>query len=311
MTFAKPEESAVRAAHGRARAWAGMFRLPLRNRVWRGMSGDFAGKGAGSSLDFQDHRAYMPGDDPRHINWQAYARTGNYTMKLFREEVRPLVDVALDVSPSMFFDAEKAARAAELFAFALEGAQRAGAIPRTWLCGGGEAVLIPVEAALSGAWPSMIPDSGGDWSADGRKPEKGAPPPPARPALERVAWRAQALRVVVSDLLFPGAPEETAGLLSARDGRGLVLCPYSPKEAAPDWDGNVDFHDVETGGRYPRRVDPPLLTRYRAAYARHFELWKAAARRHGVALARVPSNGDFAKALQLEALPTGAVEPWA
>ena len=49
----------------------------------------FSGSGTGSSLDFQDHRAYSPGDDPRHINWQAYARTGSYTMKLFREEVRP------------------------------------------------------------------------------------------------------------------------------------------------------------------------------------------------------------------------------
>ncbi|MFN9663179.1 MAG: DUF58 domain-containing protein, partial [Akkermansiaceae bacterium] len=26
-------------------------------------------------MDFQDHRSYSPGDDPRHINWQAYART--------------------------------------------------------------------------------------------------------------------------------------------------------------------------------------------------------------------------------------------
>ncbi|MEJ6642028.1 MAG: DUF58 domain-containing protein [Akkermansiaceae bacterium] len=39
----------------------------------------------GSALYFQDHRAYSPGDDPRHINWQAYARTGQYTMKLYRE----------------------------------------------------------------------------------------------------------------------------------------------------------------------------------------------------------------------------------
>ncbi|MEM1296600.1 MAG: DUF58 domain-containing protein, partial [Verrucomicrobiota bacterium] len=94
----------------RAEAWADLFKLPLGKRTWRGMTGDFQGSGVGSSLDFQDHRAYAPGDDPRHINWQAYARSGNYTMKLYREEVRPLIDVIFDVSDSMFFEPTKKRR---------------------------------------------------------------------------------------------------------------------------------------------------------------------------------------------------------
>src|SRR5678815_4777076 len=88
----------LRECHVRARGWAALFRLPLRQRVWRGGSGVFMGRGTGASLDFQDHRAYAPGDDPRHINWQAYARTGQYSMKLFREEGRALIDIVLDVS---------------------------------------------------------------------------------------------------------------------------------------------------------------------------------------------------------------------
>src|SRR5690606_38681434 len=103
--------------HSHALAAAARHRLPLRSRVWKGHAGEFQGAGVGSSLDFQDHRSYVPGDDPRHINWQAYARTGQYTMKLYREEVRPLVDVVLDASDSMFFEPAKAARTAELFYF--------------------------------------------------------------------------------------------------------------------------------------------------------------------------------------------------
>ncbi|HAT20298.1 MAG TPA: hypothetical protein DCS85_09105, partial [Verrucomicrobiales bacterium] len=91
------------------------LRLPLRSRVWKGQAGEFLGAGVGSSLDFQDHRSYAPGDDPRHINWQAYARTGHYTMKLYREEVRPVVDLVFDVSESMFFEPAKARRSCELF----------------------------------------------------------------------------------------------------------------------------------------------------------------------------------------------------
>ncbi|MGB1261127.1 MAG: DUF58 domain-containing protein, partial [Akkermansiaceae bacterium] len=85
-----PEELAL--LYTQASICAERLTLPLRSQVWRGMAGEFQGAGTGSSIDFQDHRAYMPGDDPRHINWQAYARTGNYSMKLYREEVRPVID---------------------------------------------------------------------------------------------------------------------------------------------------------------------------------------------------------------------------
>ena len=108
---------ALKDAYSRSSTCASRLRLPLRSKVWRGGSGDFSGAGTGSSMDFQDHRNYAPGDDPRHINWQAYARTGQYTMKLYREEVRPVVDLICDVSPSMFLDETKSARTAELLSF--------------------------------------------------------------------------------------------------------------------------------------------------------------------------------------------------
>ena len=105
---------------GRARAWAQVLRLPFRQQRWRGQAGGFMGQGTGSSLEFQDHRAYVPGDDPRQINWQAYARTGSYTMKVHREEVRPQVDVLLDASASMSAYPIKWQRTLELLAFSVE-----------------------------------------------------------------------------------------------------------------------------------------------------------------------------------------------
>jgi hypothetical protein len=51
-----------------------------------------------------------------------------------------------------------------------------------------------------------------------------------------------------------------------------------------------------------------LLQRYEASYRRHFELWKATAQKHGIALARIAAEADFQKALQLEGIPSGAVE---
>ena len=286
----------LRECHVRARARAGMFRLPLRQRVWRGGSGDFMGRGTGASLDFQDHRAYAPGDDPRHLNWQAYARTGQYSMKLFREEVRPLIDVVLDVSPSMFFTPEKAGRSVELFYFAVEGALRAGTTPHvTAVCGAWRRTL-PLDAVMSDRWAEELPAA----------PQDAAAPPD----LARVPLRAQALRVMVSDLLFAGDPLPLAGVLGARQGRPVVLAPFCQAESDPHWDGNMEFIEAEAQSHHPRRVEPALLRRYRDAYARHFDLWKAAAQKHGLALARVPCEPDLSAALQLEALRNGAVEPW-
>lgn len=274
-----------------------MFRLPLRQRVWRGGAGDFMGRGTGASLDFQDHRAYSPGDDPRHLNWQAYARTGQYSMKLFREEVRPLIDVVLDASPSMFFTPAKAVRTLELFYFVVEGALRAGATPViTAVCGDWQKRL-PQDAVMSHRWAGQLP--------------AGPHPAAAPPGLGRVPLRAQSLRLVVSDLLFAGDPQPLAGVLAARQGRPVVLAPFCRAESDPDWDGNMEFIEAEEQSHHPRRVEPALLRRYREAYVRHFELWKAASQKHSIALARVPAEPDFSAALQLEALRNGAVEPWA
>src|ERR1700744_6038680 len=98
--------------------------LPFRSRSWRGSSGVWQGRAHGSSIDFQDHRMYAPGDDPRHLDWAAYARTDHYTMKLFREEVSPRLDIALDASRSMALTEEKEARSMALFALVLQTAVR-------------------------------------------------------------------------------------------------------------------------------------------------------------------------------------------
>lgn len=290
----KPAE--LRALRTKARAFADFIKLPLRNRVWQGASGEFMGRGVGSSLDFQDHRVYVPGDDPRHINWQAYARTGQYSMKLYREEVRPVVDVVLDVSASMFFDEAKARRGLELFFFSVDAAQRSGASVRIYLLHGPEHKLLAPDVLLGDAWSEQVPP----WSLK--------VPNTDPPGLAKVPLRPQSLRVFVTDLLYPGSPEAVVLPLSVRHGRGLLFVPCCHAESDATWDGNYEFIDPESGSHHLRRVEPGLLKRYHQAYRRHFDFWKGACQRHGVVMARVPAEPDFQRALQGEALGAGAVE---
>ena len=280
-----------------ALALAEHFKLPFRQHVWRGQSGDFAGTGVGSSIDFQDHRNYLPGDDPRHINWQAYARTGNYSMKLYREEVRPLMDVVFDVSASMFTGEEKARRSLELLSFIVEASGREGAAVTMFLVGSDGFRHVSADAWRSGRWADLA----GELSVVG---------PPKHPALRFVPLRGGSFRVFVSDLLFPGEPGPLTALLAAQQGRGVVLAPMTRAEADPDWSGNYEFVEAEAGTRHPHRVERLVLRRYAEAYRAHFAMWRESARKRSVKLARVPSEGGLAEALREEALREGAVELW-
>jgi len=281
--------------HTRALGAAGRLRLPLRSRVWKGAAGEFLGAGVGSSLDFQDHRTYVPGDDPRHINWQAYARTGHYTMKLYREEVRPVVDVVLDASDSMFFEPVKARRSAELFYFIVESARRAGASTAIHLVRGDATRLLPLDGIGSHRW---LDDLAGFPATD----------PAAPPDLSRVPLRANAIRVLISDLLFAGDPDPSLRLLAARHGSPVLMVPFSRDEATPDWEGNYEFVDAERKSHHPHRIEPSVLRRYKETYANHFALWKNACRRQQCTLARVAAEPDLDTALFAEALPSGALE---
>lgn len=286
-----PDE--LRSIQARARGWARVLKLPFRQQRWRGQTGEFAGTGTGSSLDFQDHRSYMPGDDPRQINWQAYARTGSYTMKLYREEVRPLVDLILDASESMFAYPAKEQRTLELLAYAVEAALQTGATVRAFAVRGAAHVPLEVDALVTGRWVSEL----------AKLPVTGE-----APSLSRLPLRSGAMRVFVSDLLFPAEPEPMLAPLASRNGRGLVFAPFAAAEAAPGWDGNYEFIDAETQQPHEHRVESDVMQRYLRAYTRHFELWKNAAAKHGIALARVSAEADFLTALRTEGIVTNAVE---
>ena len=60
----------------------------------------------GFSVEFAEHRPYMPGDPIRHIDWKVYARTDRHVIKKFQEETNLKCYVLLDVSASMSFSSK-------------------------------------------------------------------------------------------------------------------------------------------------------------------------------------------------------------
>jgi uncharacterized protein (DUF58 family) len=57
----------------------------------------------GASVDFAEHRGYVPGDDIRRVDWKVYARTDRYFIKEFEADSNANFSVLLDVSKSMAY----------------------------------------------------------------------------------------------------------------------------------------------------------------------------------------------------------------
>ena len=55
----------------------------------------------GFSVEFSEHREYAPGDDLRHLDWIAYARTDRFYIKQYEQETNLRCYVLLDTSASM------------------------------------------------------------------------------------------------------------------------------------------------------------------------------------------------------------------
>jgi uncharacterized protein (DUF58 family) len=67
------------------------------------MSGMHKSPYHGFSVEFAQHREYVPGDDTRHIDWKVYSRTGRFYLKQYEEETNLICWIVLDISDSMHY----------------------------------------------------------------------------------------------------------------------------------------------------------------------------------------------------------------
>jgi uncharacterized protein (DUF58 family) len=65
--------------------------------------GDHRSPYRGFSVEFVQHREYVPGDDIRHIDWKSYGRSERYTIKQYEQETNFAGHILLDASRSMLY----------------------------------------------------------------------------------------------------------------------------------------------------------------------------------------------------------------
>ena len=225
-------------------------RLELRARMTAEglLTGMHGSASHGFNVEFLEHREYYPGDDPRHVDWKVFAKSGRYYVKQHEEEKNLQIYIVMDASASMDFG-----RAAD------------GGGGAKWEHGTLLAAALAYLFLKQGDAVGLI-------VAGGSGPGRPIEPRVSRGQLYRVlgalaqtrpggeARIADALRmigeqsrrrcffIVVSDLLEDPAPVQDAlRVIRGRGGEAVVLHVLSPAELDFPFTRASRFIDPETG----------------------------------------------------------------
>jgi uncharacterized protein (DUF58 family) len=229
----------------------------LRIDARGGQSGTGTSPRRGGSAEFDEHRAYAPGDDAARIDWLAYARTGQPYLKQFRADEDAIVRILVDASASLAHGAppkiDVARRIAAAVAYmALASSERCA----VFVASGGSVTGSPPGRG-KGAMASLFR------KLDGATP---AGTIDLASALQRVAALPgrPGLLVVVSDF-FDGGPVTDALRRARGDGHDLALVQVlDASEIEPREGGDVSFVDSETGETVELTLDRATVRAYRA-----------------------------------------------
>ena len=229
--------------------------LAMRGRAQGGAGGSRRSRQTGSSAEFSDYREYIPGDDIRRLDWNAYARFDRLFLKLFMEEQESLVTIMLDASASMEAKWASARAAAEAVGYlALTGGDR--------LClqilKDGRALRSPQFAGraayprLTGFLDMCVPDGKTGTVTDAVKHTEGLK---------------KGLCFLITDGYTEDALKETLDYLRYLKQETAVIQTLSGGELQPDLEGAVKLTDSESGEQTDLLADRGALDAYQDALA--------------------------------------------
>jgi len=81
-----------------------------RRRMQGTLSGRPTSPDKGFSVEFAEHREYSPGDDPKNLDWRVMAKSDRHVIRQYIEETNLRATIAIDVSGSMSYTGDHAAK---------------------------------------------------------------------------------------------------------------------------------------------------------------------------------------------------------
>ena len=221
----------------------GLPRIPVAGR-----SGELMGRGTGSSLEFQEYREYLPGDDIRHLDWATFARSDTLMVRLYREEISPRTEVYLDASKSMSTgQGVKSLVAKQLASMFLQLSGRLGGRPQLYVLNDSR----PLQGQSLEALNSLE-----------TMPLQGLASLPELLTEGLLPLRPQSVRIVISDFLFPHDPGTLIRRLAAGAGVLWVVQLLTEWESDPTEQGGRKLIDVELGSHTDLVINRTAIAAY-------------------------------------------------
>ena len=246
----------------------GTLELLARTVVEGFVSGLHRSPYLGRSVDFAEHRPYMPGDDIRRIDWRLFGRADRFYLKEFEADSNTDLVQVLDVSASMRFTSHGVTKldyarylVACLAYLARKQRDRVG----LFTFDGDVVDFVPPSAKHLPVLLHTLERA--DQPAGGVGAGTGALARPLSRTAE--ALHRRSMIVLVSDLYQdPRAVLEAVALLTHRGGDVMVFHVLDPAEVDFPFDQAANYQDLESGERIPV-VPDEVRERYRALVQKH------------------------------------------
>jgi uncharacterized protein (DUF58 family) len=249
----------------------------------------------GASVTFKQHRAYVPGDELRHLDWRAFARSDRFYIKEYEQETNLQATLLLDLSGSMAYAGKAATRSKADYAREMARSLAALLIRQQDAVG-----VVTFDSKIRGHVPPRsrpghlrVLDAaleagavGGETSLSGVLRELG-------PRLGR-----RSLVLLLSDCLDePSLLVRALAQLRQQHHEVLVFQILDRDEVDFPFEGWTRFEALETEGEHVL-VDPATLRRtYLENLERHRSVLREGCRRHRVSLHEVTTDVPAAEVL--------------
>ncbi len=218
----------------------------------------------GASVDFAEHRGYVPGDDIRRVDWRLFARTDRFYIKEYEADTNSNFSVLLDVSKSMGFGSRGITK--------LEYAKMlAGCLTYLVHKQRDRVGLVAFDSDVV----EFVPASAKHMDVVLHTLDKVKPSSPGslRGPLHKMAehFGRRGLLVLISDLYEePDAVLDAVGPLRFRGNDLIVFHLLDPAELDFTFDAPSSFEDLESGEQIPI-VPEALADQYRSLVRAHID----------------------------------------
>lgn len=234
------------------------------------LSGEHRNLRPDAGVEFQQHRGYQPGDDPRRLDWKLYARSGRFFIRESEVERDVIVRLIVDASASMAYAEDGLSKLdyARYLAAALAFlADRQGDRVALHLLSEGGSVEVP--ASLRGATLPRLFDRLERASAGGALPDL------YREGNGCFNTREREVVILLSDLYEDNDElRRSAETWAALGHELIVLQIVGRREREWDWQGDFVFQDLESAERVQGDARA-LAAGYRRRFEEFLARWKS------------------------------------